>query len=151
MTAPSQKLRSSPTRVHRFVRAIFSTNHRNVGFGYLVISTVAVITGMLLSWLMRLHLSWPNWKLPLHGAILPEEYLALVTMHGTLMLFFVLTVAPQAGFGNLILPAQIGARRMAFPRLNALGMLITAAGLVVLLCAFIVPGGSPIAGPGPYT
>src|ERR1700742_4936880 len=146
MTAPSQKLRSSPARVHRVVRAIFSTNHRNVGFGYLVISTVAVVTGMLLSWLMRLHLSWPNWKLPLHGAILPEEYLALVTMHGTLMLFFVLTVAPQAGFGNLILPAQIGARRMAFPRLNALGMWITATGLVVLLCAFVVPGGSPIAG-----
>src|SRR6185437_1709368 len=59
---------------------------------------------------------------------------------------FVLTVAPQTGFGNLILPGQIGARRMAFPRLNALGMWITAAGLAVLLCAFFVPGGSPIAG-----
>jgi cytochrome c oxidase subunit 1 len=146
MSAPSQKLRKSPTRVHRVIREIFSTNHRNIGFGYLAIATVAVIAGTILSWLMRLHLSWPNWKLPVHGIILPEEYLALVTMHGTLMLFFVLTVAPQSGFGNLILPAQIGARRMAFPRLNALGMWITAAGLVVLLCAFLVPGGSPIAG-----
>jgi cytochrome c oxidase subunit 1 len=146
MSAPSQKLRKSPALVHRVVRAIISTNHRNIGFGYLAIATVAVITGTLLSWLMRLHLSWPNWRLPLHGLILPEEYLALVTMHGTLMLFFVLTVAPQSGFGNLILPAQIGARRMAFPRLNALGMWITAAGLIVLLCAFLVPGGSPIAG-----
>ena len=146
MSAPSQKLRKSPARVHRVARAIFSTSHRNLGFGYLAISTVAVITGIILSWLMRLHLSWPNWKLPLHGLMLPEEYLGLVTMHGTLMLFFVLTVAPQSGFGNLILPAQIGARRMAFPRLNALGMWITAAGLVVLLCAFLVPGGSPIAG-----
>ena len=146
MSPPSQKLRSSPARVHRAFRAIFSTSHRNIGFGYLAISAVAVIAGTILSWLMRLHLSWPNWRLPLHGPILPEEYLALVTMHGTLMLFFVLTVAPQSGFGNLILPAQIGARRMAFPRLNALGMWATAAGLVVLLCAFLVPGGSPIAG-----
>ena len=146
MSAPSQNVRSSPARVHRMVRAIFSTNHRNIGFGYLVISSIAVIAGIILSWLMRLHLSWPNWNLPVHGPILPEEYLAIVTMHGTLMLFFVLTVAPQSGFGNLILPAQIGARRMAFPRLNAVGMWTTALALIVLLCAFVVPGGSPIAG-----
>jgi cytochrome c oxidase subunit I len=146
MSAPSQNLRKSPARAHRFVRAIFSTSHRNIGFGYLAISAVAVVIGTVLSWLMRTHLSLPNWSLPLHGAILPEEYLALVTMHGTLMLFFVLTVAPQSGFGNLILPAQIGARRMAFPRLNSFGMWITAAALVVLLSAFFVPAGSPIAG-----
>jgi len=130
----------------RALRAFTSTSHRNIGFGYLIISTVAVIVGTTLSWLMRLHLAWPDWKLPLHGPILPEEYLALVTMHGTVMLFFVLTVAPQSGFGNLILPAQIGSRRMAFPRLNALGMWTTATALAVLLCAFFVPGGSPIAG-----
>jgi cytochrome c oxidase subunit I len=125
---------------------IFSTDHRNIGFGYLLISLLAVGVGSILSWLMRLHLAWPNWTLPLHGPILPEEYLALVTMHGTLMLFFVLTVAPQSGFGNLILPAQIGARRMAFPRLNAIGMWTTAAALLTLLAAFFVPGGSPISG-----
>ena len=132
--------------LRRIAHAIFSTHHRNIGFGYLAISAVAVAVGTILSWLMRAHLAWPNWSLPLHGPILPEDYLALVTMHGTLMLFFVLTVAPQSGFGNIILPAQLGARRMAFPRLNALGMWITAAGLVVLLCAFFVPGGSPISG-----
>jgi cytochrome c oxidase subunit 1 len=122
------------------------THHRTVGFGYLAISTVAVGVGTVLSLLMRLHLSWPAWSLPLHGPILPEEYLGLVTMHGTLMLFFVLTVAPQSGFGNLILPAQIGAQRMAFPRLNAASMWLTGAALLVLLAAFFVPGGSPISG-----
>ncbi len=146
MSAPSEKIGRSPARLTRATHAIFSTHHTNIGFGYLAISTVAVIFGIVLSWLMRVRLTWPDWPLPLHGAILPEEYLALVTMHGTLMLFFVLTVAPVSGFGNLILPAQIGARRMAFPRLNALGMWTTAAGLIVLLCAFFVPGGSPIAG-----
>jgi cytochrome c oxidase subunit 1 len=122
------------------------TDHRTVGFGYLAISAVAVVVGTLLSLAMRLHLTWPAWPLPLHGPVLPEEYLALVTMHGTLMLFFVLTVAPQAGFGNLILPAQIGAEGMAFPRLNAAGMWLTAVALIVLVSAVFVPGGGPIGG-----
>ncbi len=129
-----------------FLHAIFSTHHRNVGFGYLAISFIAVAIGTLLSLAMRLHLTWPAWQLPLHGLILPEEYLALVTMHGTLMLFFVLTVAPQSGFGNLILPSQIGSRRMSFPRLNALSMWLTALALAVLLAAFFVPGGAPMGG-----
>jgi len=130
-----------------FRRAIDSaTNHRTIGFGYLLLSLIALVLGTLLSLTMRLHLTWPNWPLPLHGQILPEEYLALVTMHGTLMLFFVLTVAPQSGFGNLILPAQIGARHMAFPRLNALGLFTTATALITLLTAFFVPGGAPIGG-----
>jgi len=122
------------------------THHRTVGLGYLLLSAIAVGLGTLLSWAMRLHLTWPDWPLPLHGLILPEEYLALVTIHGTLMLFFVLTVAPQSGFSNLILPAQIGARSMAFPRLNALSLWLTAAALVTLLAAFFVPGGAPISG-----
>jgi len=121
-------------------------HHRTVGLGYLALAAIAVVVGTLLSWVMRLHLTWPDWPLPLHGPVLPEEYLALVTMHGTLMLFFVLTVAPQSGFSNLILPAQIGARRMAFPRLNVLSLWLTAAALVTLLAAFFVPGGAPISG-----
>jgi len=131
---------------HEWGTIIFSTHHRTIGLGYLAISILAVILGTILSLLMRLHLSWPAWPLPLHGLILPEEYLALVTMHGTIMLFFVLTVAPQSGFGNLILPAQIGARRMAFPRLNAAGMYLTALALVTLCSAFFVPAGAPISG-----
>ena len=125
---------------------IFSTHHRAVGFGYLIIASVALILGTGLSLLMRMHLAWPAWQLPLHGPILPEEYLALVTMHGTIMLFFVMTVAPQSGFGNIILPAQIGSTRMAFPRLNAAGMWLTALALAILLSAFFVRGGSPISG-----
>src|SRR5579875_2228524 len=154
--APSSPAVLSPSRVgsrgdlaSRWVQArrlIFTTNHRNIGFGYILISLFAVAVGTILSWLMRLHLAWPKWNVPLHGPILPEEYLALVTMHGTLMLFFVLTVAPLSGFGNLILPAQIGARRMSFPRWNAVGMWTTAAALLLLLAAFFVPGGAPISG-----
>ena len=75
--------------------------------------------------LMRIHLVWPDLALPFFGVIKPEDYLALVTMHGTLMVFFVLTIAPQSGFANLVLPEQIGARSMAFPRLNAVAFWLT--------------------------
>ena len=84
--------------------------------------------------------------MPFHGAIRPEDYLALVTMHGTLMVFFVLTVAPHSAFPNLVLPAQIGSDRMAFPRLNAAAFWITAASLLTLLAAFLAPQGAPISG-----
>src|SRR5437660_6196787 len=83
------------------------TDHRTIGIQYLLLALISVTLGTLLSLLMRIHLVWPAWTLWLHGSILPEDYLALVTIHGTIMLFFVLTTAPQAGFSNLILPAQI--------------------------------------------
>ena len=127
-------------------RGIFTTDHQAIGRMYLMLALVAAVIGTLLSLLMRIHLVWPEWQLPLHGPILPEDYLALVTIHGTVMLFFVLTTAPQAGFGNLILPAQIGSRSMAFPRLNAASFWITAVALLTLLSAVFVPGGSAISG-----
>ena len=89
---------------------------------------------------------WPDAVWPSFGAIKPEDYLALVTLHGTLMLFFVLTLAPQAGFGNLILPAQVGARQMAFPSLNRLAFWMMAAALAVLLGSTFVQGGAAISG-----
>src|ERR1700744_3694987 len=95
---------------------------------------------------MRTQLAWPGIHWPFHGPMLPEEYLSLVTMHGTLMVFFVLTTAPQSGFANLVLPQQIGARRMALPWLNALGFWIVAIALAVLLSAFLLPAGGPISG-----
>ena len=122
------------------------TDHRTIGLQYLALALISVTIGTLLSLLMRIHLVWPAWSLPFHGPILPEDYLALVTIHGTIMLFFVLTTAPQAGFGNLILPAQIGARSMAFPLMNAASFWLTALALIILLSSTFVPGGSPISG-----
>jgi cytochrome c oxidase subunit 1 len=137
-------MRAFPNRFLR--KCLFSTDHRIIGIQYLVLALVSVSIGTVLSLLMRIHLVWPEWPLPLHGPILPEDYLALVTIHGTIMLFFVLTTAPQAGFGNLILPSQIGARRMAFPALNTASLWLTAAALLILLSSTFVPGGAAISG-----
>jgi cytochrome c oxidase subunit 1 len=80
------------------------------------------------------------------GIMTPELYLSLMTMHGTIMVFFVLTTAPQSGFGNYFLPIQIGAEDMAFPVLNMLSFWTTFLALVVMVAAFFVPGGAPLAG-----
>jgi len=138
---PATPRAASPLR-----RYLFSTDHHIIGLQYLALALIAVVIGTALSLLMRLHLTWPALAIPLHGPILPEDYLALVTIHGTIMLFFVLTTAPQSGFGNLILPAQIGSRHMALPLANAVSFWITALALVTLLSSTVVPGGSPISG-----
>jgi cytochrome c oxidase subunit 1 len=132
-----------------FIRKyVFSIDHKVIGIQYLSLALFSVFLGMALSLLMRLHLAWPALKLPFvpGGQMTPEQYLALMTMHGTIMVFMVLTTAPQSGFGNYFLPIQIGAADMAFPVLNMLSFWTTFVSLVVMICAFFVSGGAPIGG-----
>jgi cytochrome c oxidase subunit 1 len=130
-----------------FIRKyIFSLDHKVIGIQYLTLALVAVFVGMTLSVLMRMNLTWPDVNWPLLGTIKPEVYLSLLTIHGTIMVFFVLTTAPQGGFGNYILPIQIGAEDMAFPVLNMLSFWVTLVGFIVLIAAFFVQGGAPIGG-----
>ncbi len=130
-----------------FIRKyIFSLDHKVIGIQYYFLALTAVFVGMFLSLLMRIHMIWPTLVLPLVGDIKPETYLSLVTMHGTIMVFFVLTTAPQGGFGNYMLPIQIGAPDMAFPVLNMLSFWTTFVGFVVILAAFFVTGGAPLHG-----
>ncbi len=130
-----------------FIRKyIFSLDHKVIGLQYYFLALVAVFVGIFLSLLMRIHLMWPTASLPWIGEIKPETYLTLLTMHGTIMVFFVLTTAPQSGFGNYVLPIQIGAPDMAFPVLNMLSFWITFLSFAVMLAAFFVEGGAPLSG-----
>ena len=137
-------------------RYIFSLDHKVVGEQYYWLALVAVYIGVVLSWIMRIHLAWPDAAIPglqwlsqagaPGGKLTPEYYLQLMTMHGTIMIFFVLTTAPLAGFGNYFLPIQIGARDMPFPRLNMLSFWITFLAFCVSIAAFFVPQGPPLSG-----
>ena len=127
-------------------RCLFTTDHRALAILYFWLGLTAVTVGTLLSLVIRIHRVWPALAFPLYGTLRPEDYLAVVTMHGTLMVFFVLTIVPQSAFPNLVLPAQIGASRMALPRLNAAAFWISLASFLVLLAAFFVPQGAPISG-----
>src|SRR5216683_6840921 len=140
-----------------FIRKyIFSLDHKVIGIQYILLALTAVLVGMIMSVLMRLRLSWPDahWTTLAKifptgfagGIMQPEFYLSLVTMHGTIMVFFVLTTAPQGGFGNYFLPIQIGADDMAFPVLNMLSFWITFLAFIVMIAAFFVAGGAPLHG-----
>src|SRR6266496_958075 len=141
-----------------FIRKyIFSLDHKVIGIQYIMLALAAVIVGMLMSLLMRLNLSWPGTNWPILGTLFPggapggvmnpEFYLSLVTMHGTIMVFFVLTTAPQGGFGNYFLPIQIGAEDMAFPFLNMMSFWVTFVGFVVILSAIFLSGAPSTVGP----
>jgi len=140
-----------------FIRKyVFSLDHKIIGLQYYALALVAVVTGMVLSWIMRVHLVWPNAPIPGLGAlakvgapggvVTPEYYLQLLTMHGTLMVFFVLTNAPFAAFGNYFLPIQIGAEDMAFPRFNMMSFWTTFLAFCILISAFFVGDGPPLSG-----
>src|SRR6202046_1586182 len=132
-----------------FIRKyIFSIDHKVIGIQYFLLALTAVCVGIVLSLLMRFHLVYPGAHLPFvsGGIMTPEQYMALVTMHGTIMVFFVLTTAPQGGFGNYFLPIQIGAPDMAFPVLNMLSFWTTFVAFVTIIAAFFVTGGAPLHG-----
>ena len=121
-------------------RYVFSTNHKTIGLNYLWLALFSVFLGMAMSLLMRIHLVWPGTHLPFLSSLgnSPDRFAALTTLHGSLMVFLVLTAAPQAGFGNYFLPLQIGAREMAFPTLNLLAFCATVASFVGLTGAFLI-------------
>ena len=140
-----------------FIRKyVFSLDHKVIGMQYYFLGLFSVFIGMGLSVLMRYHMVNPNaavswmgklWPTAAAGGIMtPELYLSLMTMHGTIMVFFVLTTVPQSGFGNYFLPIQIGAEDMAFPVLNMMSFWTTFLALVVMVAAFFVPGGAPLSG-----
>jgi cytochrome c oxidase subunit I len=121
-------------------RTLFNTGHKVIGLRYLWLALGSVLLGMLLSLLMRIHLVWPGAQIPILSGFgsTPERYSALTMFHGSLMVFLVLTAAPQAGFGNYFLPLQIGAREMAFPSLNLFSFWVTVASLVGMTASFFV-------------
>ena len=153
---PLQKSRSKRPATSFLSRYVFSLDHKVIGLQYYALSLLAVLVGMCFSWLMRIHVIAPNAVIKgLHllsasGArgdvMTPEYYLALMTMHGTLMIFFVLTIAPLAAFGNYFLPIQLGAEEMAFPRFNMVSFWITFAAFLVLISSLFIPDGPPISG-----
>jgi len=131
---PSERIASLTGRV-------FSTGHKTIGLEYLWLSLASVLVGMVLSALLRANTSWPDTAIPFLASFdsSPERYAAIRLLHGSLMVFFVLTAAPQLGLGNFLLPLQIGAEEMAFPELNRLAFWLTVVSLVAMTASFFGP------------
>src|SRR5438046_1286518 len=121
------------------------TSHRTIARQYFFLSLFSVLVAVALSLVMRFHLVWP--ETPILGSVMkPEPSLSIITIPGPIMVFFVLTLAPLNAFGNLVLPGQLGADEMAFPRLNMLSFWTTALSFLVLIASVLVDDGGPLSG-----
>jgi cytochrome c oxidase subunit I len=130
---------------------IFSQDHKMIGRQFLITGVFMAFVGMMMSVLFRLQLGYPGESFPIAemllgkwapgGVLDPNMYLALVTIHGTIMVFFVLTAGLSGTFSNLLIPLQIGARDMASGFMNMLSYWFFFASTVVLLASLFVESG----------
>lgn len=130
---------------------IFSTDHKMIAKQYLNTAIVMAFIAMFMSLIFRMQLAWPDAKIPFlqdiigkwgkDGKLDPGFYLALVTIHGTIMVFFVLTGGLSGTFSNLLIPLQVGARDMASGFLNALSFWFFALSSLIMLISVGVESG----------
>jgi cytochrome c oxidase subunit 1 len=146
---------SAGARAGAWRRHLWSLDHKTIGLQFLVASLAMLLVGGLLAMAVRWQLAWPWTDMPIVGRALfggtggvpsPEGYAALFTMHGTIMIFFVVIPLLTGAFGNYLIPLMIGARDMAFPRLNAFSFWIMAPGIACALASFAVEGGAASSG-----
>ena len=135
---------------------IFSQDHKMISKQYLITGLFMGIIGIAMSLLFRLQLAWPDKEFGIYEVLLgkwgeggvmdPSVYLALVTIHGTIMVFFVLTAGLSGTFSNLLIPLQIGARDMASGFLNMISYWLFFLSSVVMVMSLFVEAGPASAG-----
>jgi cytochrome c oxidase subunit 1 len=135
---------------------IFSQDHKMISKQYLITGIFMGVVGVFMSMLFRLQLAWPEHSFSLieaflgnhqdDGVMSPDIYLALVTIHGTIMVFFVLTAGLSGTFSNLLIPLQIGARDMASGFLNMVSYWLFFLSSLVMLVSLFVEAGPASAG-----
>ena len=154
-TADAEADELPPAPVGFLRRFVFSIDHKVIGRQFLFLGLAFLAVGGLMAMLIRWQLARPGAPVPLVGKLLfgpsggvisPVAYTALFTMHGTIMIFFAVTPILIGGFGNFCLPLLLGARDMAFPRLNMASFWTMFAATAVLTASFFVPLGPPEAG-----
>jgi len=136
-------------------RYVFSSDHKVIGIQFLFSGLIFFVVGGLMAMAIRWQLAWPWRPMPILGRALwadqgfrmpPEFYNKLFTMHGTIMIFLVVIPILTGAFGNFLIPLMIGARDMAFPRLNMVSYWCMPFAFVAILNSFVVEGGTAEAG-----
>ncbi|MDG2344316.1 MAG: cbb3-type cytochrome c oxidase subunit I, partial [Flavobacteriales bacterium] len=136
---------------------IFTQDHKMIGKQYLLTAIFMGALGILLSALFRLKLGWPDDKFPILETLLGTDaapdglldsnwYLGLVTLHGTIMVFFVLTGGLSGTFSNLLIPLQVGARDMASGLLNMIAYWLFFLSSVLMAASLFIETGPSMAG-----
>ncbi|MBF4467202.1 cytochrome c oxidase subunit 1 [Flavobacterium sp. 9] len=136
---------------------IFSIDHKMIAKQYLITGIIMGIIGIAMSLLFRMQLAWPEESFKIFNVLLGDKfapdgvmandiYLALVTIHGTIMVFFVLTAGLSGTFSNLLIPLQIGARDMASGFMNMISYWLFFLSAVIMLSSLFVEAGPASAG-----
>jgi len=135
---------------------IFSQDHKMISKQYLITGLFMGIIGIGMSLIFRMQLAWPDKQFPIYEVLLgkwgldgvmdPSVYLALVTIHGTIMVFFVLTAGLSGTFSNLLIPLQIGARDMASGFLNMVSYWLFFLSSLIMVMSLFVEAGPASAG-----
>jgi cytochrome c oxidase subunit 1 len=149
--APAQAPERAPAHGHAAPRGfwrkhVFSVDHKVIARQYLGLGLLWALAGGFLAYAMRWQLAWPDTEVPGWGYVGPEVYNMMVTMHGTIMVFFVAMPILLGAFGNFLIPLMVGARDMIFPRLNMLSVWTFGLASLVMLTSFFVPGGAAAGG-----
>jgi cytochrome c oxidase subunit I len=121
---------------------VFSQDAKTIGIQYSLTATAIGLVALVLSWLMRLQLGFPG----TFSFIDPAGYYQFITMHGMIMVVYLLTALFLGGFGNYLIPLMVGARDMVFPYVNMLSYWIYLLAVLVLVASFFAPGGPTGAG-----
>ena len=116
---------------------LFSQDAKVIAIQYSFTALAIGLIGLVLSWAMRLQLGFPD----IFTFIEPEDYYQFITMHGMIMVIYLLTALFLGGFGNYLIPLMVGARDMVFPYVNMLSYWIYLTAVLVLIASFFVPGG----------
>ncbi|HJN27209.1 MAG TPA: cbb3-type cytochrome c oxidase subunit I [Candidatus Latescibacteria bacterium] len=125
-----------------WAKYIFSTDHKMIAKQYMFTGLAMALIGGFFSYCFRMQLAFPGMSVPGYGMVSAGEYNALVTNHGTIMIFWVAMPVLLAAFGNFLIPLMVGCDDMVFPRINRLSFQIFFLSTIVLLAAFFVPGGA---------
>jgi len=152
--AHAHGVHAAPTSFWR--KYVFSLDHKVIGIQYMAYSLFMLVIGGLLAMLVRWQLAFPGRPLAFMGKVapagmpggvmLPEFYNSLFTMHATIMIFFAIMPLLIGAFGNYVVPLQIGARDMAFPRLNMMSFWTAVPGAFLIIASFFVEGGAAQSG-----
>jgi cytochrome c oxidase subunit I len=140
MTSTDESMHHAPQSF--WLKYVWSQDHKVIAIQYSCVAIAVGLVGVLLSNLMRLQLGFPG-RFP---GIDATHYYQFMTMHGMIMVIYLLTALLLGGFGNYLIPLMVGARDMVFPYLNMLSFWTYFLSVLVLMASFFVPGGPTGAG-----
>jgi cytochrome c oxidase subunit 1 len=129
---------AEPSFFHKY---LWSTDHKMIAMQYMFTGMVMALIGAFMAYVFRMQLAFPGQPVPLFGVVSPGEYNALVTNHGSIMIFWVAMPVLIAGFGNFLIPLMVGCDDMVFPRINRLSYQIFLLSAIVIVASLFVQGG----------